>query len=511
MWAEVDPPNRICLDDVDEQRYRRSLLYDATRTGTRSFADLRANGGERRALTYRFNWETPIAFVCGPLDASPQPPRVLVGGNVVFASAIAGGTGTQSAPTSRATTSRISKHPAAQSIRTCPAPKFGHDPRRRNHELANRCWVGTDDGLVAALARLGRALEQRYAARHCGVGPDRIEPGHASDDRLRFRRPASSRRRPSVSLRDRRRRSDLDLDRRRPAAGSFRARRPRGSNELEPVVCRNESRYLRDVRSRPPLALAAPNMPATAIYDMQIAQPNDDLVVASHGRGVWILDDLRALEALAAATPSSVTLFAPRTAVREWRWAPVNSFPCCTGNASGKRVRRRDAPYGALFTYYLPQKLAAAPNDRYRRCKRANDPASRRRRRSERCGPELLDVGSRRKRTGKVDERQPAMERRRGGRRGSRPRHLHGATARRRENLRTQRHRRGRSACADFRASGAGRATTFSPRFSTNSAASTVGSRARQGFVYRERRAAHGAPRLRPGAQRNDPGATSRT
>ena len=35
------------------------------------------------------------------------------------------------------------------------------------------------------------------------------------------------------------------------------------------------------------------------------------------------------------------------------------------------------------------------------------------------------------------------MERRRERRRGSRPGHLHGATARRRENLRTQRHRRG--------------------------------------------------------------------
>ena len=68
------------------------------------------------------------------------------------------------------------------------------------------------------------------------------------------------------------------------------------------------------------------NMPATAIYDLQIESAQDDLVAASHGRGVWILDDLRPLEALAAAQPAGPTFVAPRTAVRMWRWAPINTF-----------------------------------------------------------------------------------------------------------------------------------------------------------------------------------------
>ncbi len=38
------------------------------------------------------------------------------------------------------------------------------------------------------------------------------------------------------------------------------------------------------------------NAPATAIYDLEIQPDANDLVVASHGRGVWVLDDLTPLQ-----------------------------------------------------------------------------------------------------------------------------------------------------------------------------------------------------------------------
>jgi hypothetical protein len=93
------------------------------------------------------------------------------------------------------------------------------------------------------------------------------------------------------------------------------------------------------------------NMPASAIYDIEIQDAANDLVVASHGRGVWILDDLLPIQQWADAQASSVTLFAPRDAFRMWRWAPVNTFTNPT--IPPNEFVGANPPYGAIVTYYL--------------------------------------------------------------------------------------------------------------------------------------------------------------
>ena len=53
------------------------------------------------------------------------------------------------------------------------------------------------------------------------------------------------------------------------------------------------------------------------IHDLVVK--DNDLVVATHGRAFWILDDLTPLHQLAEAVPTAaVHLFAPRPTVR-WR------------------------------------------------------------------------------------------------------------------------------------------------------------------------------------------------
>jgi len=57
------------------------------------------------------------------------------------------------------------------------------------------------------------------------------------------------------------------------------------------------------------------NMPASSIRDLIVK--DDDLAVATHGRGFWILDDitpLRQLDAKVAA--ADAFLFKPETAIR---------------------------------------------------------------------------------------------------------------------------------------------------------------------------------------------------
>ena len=62
------------------------------------------------------------------------------------------------------------------------------------------------------------------------------------------------------------------------------------------------------------------NLPVVPIHDLVVH--GSDLVVATHGRGCWVLDDLTPLRALAATTPSAAEdtaparLFSPRPAIK---------------------------------------------------------------------------------------------------------------------------------------------------------------------------------------------------
>ena len=57
------------------------------------------------------------------------------------------------------------------------------------------------------------------------------------------------------------------------------------------------------------------NLPQSPIHDLVVK--DDDLVVATHGRSFWVLDNLTPLRQLSAQSPSSdMLLYQPQTAVR---------------------------------------------------------------------------------------------------------------------------------------------------------------------------------------------------
>ena len=57
------------------------------------------------------------------------------------------------------------------------------------------------------------------------------------------------------------------------------------------------------------------NMPSVRVDDILIHPRERDLIVATHGRSIWIMDDISPLERLKQAEGKSVTLFEPRPAV----------------------------------------------------------------------------------------------------------------------------------------------------------------------------------------------------
>jgi hypothetical protein len=56
------------------------------------------------------------------------------------------------------------------------------------------------------------------------------------------------------------------------------------------------------------------NLPMTSVRDIDVH--GDDLVIATHGRGFWIMDDVSALRQLRTLRSEEAVLFKPATAIR---------------------------------------------------------------------------------------------------------------------------------------------------------------------------------------------------
>ena len=90
------------------------------------------------------------------------------------------------------------------------------------------------------------------------------------------------------------------------------------------------------------------NMPATSIRDLVIK--DDDIVVGTHGRSFWILDDMTPLRQLSnQAITQPVILFKPQTATRV-RWNLWTDTPLPQEEPAGQ-----NPPDGAIINYYLKE------------------------------------------------------------------------------------------------------------------------------------------------------------
>ena len=88
------------------------------------------------------------------------------------------------------------------------------------------------------------------------------------------------------------------------------------------------------------------NMAASSVRDLVIK--DDDLVVGTHGRGIWILDDITPLRQIDATTAQQeVVLFKPQTAWRV-RWNMNTDTPLPPDEPTAP-----NPPEGAIVDYYL--------------------------------------------------------------------------------------------------------------------------------------------------------------
>jgi photosystem II stability/assembly factor-like uncharacterized protein len=90
------------------------------------------------------------------------------------------------------------------------------------------------------------------------------------------------------------------------------------------------------------------NLPASSMRDLEVK--GDDLIVATHGRGFWILDNISALRETKAA--SDAVLFPPQKALRV-RWNTNSDTPLPPDEPSAD-----NPPDGAIFDYQLPSSIS---------------------------------------------------------------------------------------------------------------------------------------------------------
>ncbi len=92
-----------------------------------------------------------------------------------------------------------------------------------------------------------------------------------------------------------------------------------------------------------------PNLPVVRIDDVLVHPRDGDLILATHGRSVWIMDDITPLQQMRMETlPEAVHLFQPREAVA---WAgDIQKGRSVTGD---KNWTGENAPPGTAIHYYL--------------------------------------------------------------------------------------------------------------------------------------------------------------
>ena len=95
------------------------------------------------------------------------------------------------------------------------------------------------------------------------------------------------------------------------------------------------------------------NMPTMPFNDLTIHMRDNDLVLATHARGIWILDSLAAIQGLAAAATTDAQLF-PIEPAEQIRYTNLKA------HAGDMTFRGENPPNGAIVDYWLGS-TAAAP------------------------------------------------------------------------------------------------------------------------------------------------------
>jgi photosystem II stability/assembly factor-like uncharacterized protein len=346
----------------------------------------RNDGGPASGLRYRFNWNSPIV-------ASPHDGRtVYFAGNFVFRSRDFGDSWEAISPdltTNDPEKQKDAGGPVWKENTTaeyhCTIISFAESKAQKGV-----LWAGTDDGRLQ-LSRDDGASWSDVAANVPGVPafspvshvePSRRDPATAwvAFDRHMFDDPA-----PYVFKTTDFGRSWTRLTAGLPPQGFVWVVRqdPRNpqllwaGTELGLYASHDEGRSWRRLHLK--------NLPTVAVHDILVHPRDNDLILGTHGRALWVFDDAQPLQQWDPAAPLQAQLFDVRPALR----FPVRFTRYGLGD---KQYRAPNPPAGALITYALPERMAPEPAARAKGEGGASAQAGEAGKKPERVKLEILDA-----------------------------------------------------------------------------------------------------------------------
>ncbi|MGC1381521.1 MAG: hypothetical protein WA814_10935 [Candidatus Baltobacteraceae bacterium] len=307
---------------------------------------------ELAASRYRFNWESPIAF-------APWNPHVTwYGGNVVFQTTNRGHSWTVISPD---LTRNLKSHqqPAGGPI--------GYDVSGAEYTDAildiegstiakGEIWVGTDDGLVQLTRDGGKHWSNVTPpgapefGRFATVAPSTLVDGtaYATNDGHYVGDSA-----PYAYVTHDFGRHWTKIVDGLPANQWARTIRPDIRNRSIVYLGTEEGVWI-SFDGGAKWQSFRNDMPPASVHDIRMQDKYDDLVLATHGRSVYIMDDMTPVQQLKYAVAQGTWLFEPMVA---YQWT-------LHGNDEGTYTNYAadNPPYGVVVTFYqsAPQKNSPA-------------------------------------------------------------------------------------------------------------------------------------------------------
>ena len=308
-------------------------------------------GGPASEAKYRFNWNTPL--VPSPHDKD----TVYMGGNVLFRSRDFGQTWEAISP-DLTTNDKEKQKPAGGPVwydnstaeYHCTIISVAESPLR-----AGDLWAGTDDGRLHRSSNGGKRWTD-LTRNVAGLPPfspvSHVEPSRTSPETayVSFDRHMFDDFRPYVYKTTDGGKSWVNIAGKMPAKAYVHVVREDPKNSRMIYVGTETGLYVVDPDGNGAMPLGLKNLPAVAVHDIKIHPRENDLILATHGRSIVILDDIAALQEMTdAAAAADVQLFQPRPALRfRTRFTRYG--------LGGSTFRGTNPAYGVLLTYYLKNK-----------------------------------------------------------------------------------------------------------------------------------------------------------
>jgi photosystem II stability/assembly factor-like uncharacterized protein len=311
-----------------------------------------SDGGPASSLKYRFNWNAPI------IPSPHDPETVYVGGNVVFKSTDFGSSWEIISP------DLTTNDPEKQ--KTAGGPVWPENTTAEFHctiiSLSESplqpgiLWAGTDDGNLQLSVNGGEAWKN-VVDKVPGLPPfspvSHVEPSRTSAGvaYCSFDRHMLDDFSPYVYKTTDFGRSWKNITGDLPKMAHVWVLRedPKDSNII--YAGTELGLYVSFTGGNQWMKLKMKNLPTVPVHDILIHPRENDLILGTHGRSIWIFDDISFLQEISSDVlrkPANLFTIRPATrhAIKPTRYG------------IGDKVFRGPNPsYGALITYYLEEKL----------------------------------------------------------------------------------------------------------------------------------------------------------